>query len=52
MSAKITRRAFVATATAAATFASPSIIRAQAQAPAAPGGSARRAVQAAAAAVR
>ena len=36
MSAKITRRAFVATATAAATFASPSIIRAQAQAPAAP----------------
>jgi Fe-Mn family superoxide dismutase len=36
MSAKITRRAFVATATAAATFASPYIIRAQAQAPAAP----------------
>ncbi|HEY8267786.1 MAG TPA: superoxide dismutase [Xanthobacteraceae bacterium] len=36
MSAKLTRRAFVATATAAATIASPYIIRAQAQAPAAP----------------
>jgi Fe-Mn family superoxide dismutase len=36
MSAKLTRRAFVATASAAATFASPYIIRAQAQAPAAP----------------
>ena len=36
MSAKFTRRAFVATAAAAATIASPYIIRAQAQAPAAP----------------
>jgi Fe-Mn family superoxide dismutase len=36
MSAKITRRAFVATATVAASFASPYVIRAQAQAPAAP----------------
>ena len=36
MSAKITRRAFVATATAATTFASPYLLRAQAQAPAAP----------------